>query len=71
MPRSFGFVFGLLLRVGFWKIVQVTMKHDPFGAMSETMQTLHPSCIHTLRWSLKRSVKRTWTSYAFSTNESA
>ena len=32
---------------------------------------LHPSCIHILRWSLKRSVKRTWTSSAFSTNESA
>ena len=35
------------------------------------METLHPSCIHILRWSLKRSVKRTWTGYAFPTNESA
>jgi hypothetical protein len=35
------------------------------------MHTLHLSCIHLLRWSLKRSVKRTWTSSAFSTNESA
>jgi hypothetical protein len=35
------------------------------------MRTVHPSCIHILRRSLKRSVKRTWTSSAFSTNESA
>ena len=35
------------------------------------MWTLHPSCIHILRWSLKRSVKWTWTGFAFSTNESA
>ena len=34
------------------------------------MWTLHPSCIQILRWSLKHSVKRTWTGYAFSTNES-
>jgi hypothetical protein len=27
----------------------------------ESMWTLHPFCIHILRWSLKRSVKRTWT----------
>ena len=53
------------------KIVQVTVEHDPFDAMQESMQTLHPSCIHILRWSLKRSVKRTWTSSAFPTNESA
>ena len=32
---------------------------------------LHPSCIHILSWSLKRTVKRTWTSSAFSTNERA
>jgi hypothetical protein len=31
----------------------------------------NPSCIHLLRWSLKRSVRRTWTGSAFSTNESA
>ena len=47
------------------------MKHDPFDAMKESMWTLHPSCIHILCWSLKRSVKRTWTGSAFSTNESA
>ena len=36
------------------------------------MSTLHPSCIHLLHWSLKRSVlKRTRTGSAFSTNESA
>ena len=35
------------------------------------MQTLHPSCVHILCWSLKRSVKQTWTSSTFSTNESA
>ena len=27
------------------------------------MKTLHPSCIHILRWSLKRSVKQTWTGF--------
>ena len=32
---------------------------------------LHPSCIHILRWSLKRSVKRTWTGSAYSANKSA
>jgi hypothetical protein len=32
---------------------------------------LHPSCIHILRWSLKRSVKQTWTGSTFSTDESA
>jgi hypothetical protein len=35
------------------------------------MWTLHPSCIHILRWSLKRGVKQTWTGSAFSTKESA
>ena len=32
---------------------------------------LHPSCIHILRWSLKHSVKWTWTGSAFATNGSA
>ena len=31
----------------------------------------HPPCIHMLRWSLKRSVKRTWSRSSFPTNESA
>ena len=35
------------------------------------METLHPSCIHLLHWSLQRSVNRTWTGSAFSSNESA
>ena len=47
------------------------MKHDPLDAMQESVQTLHPSCIQLLRWFLQRSVKWTWTSSAFSTNESA
>ena len=56
----------------FLKLVQVTMKHDPFDAIWESMSTWHPSsCIHILCRSLKRSVKRTWTNSAFSTNESA
>jgi len=29
------------------------------------MWTLHPSCIHLFRWSLKRSVKRPWTGSTF------
>ena len=48
----------------FLKIVHVTMKHGPF-------ETLHPSCIHLLHWSLQHSVKQMWTSFAFSTNESS
>ena len=55
----------------FLKTVQVTMKHDPFDAMWDSTRTLHPSCTHILRWSLKHSVKRTWTRSAVSTNESA
>ena len=35
------------------------------------MKTLHPFCIHILHWSLKRSVKWSWTGSAFSTNENA
>ena len=35
VPWSPGFVLGLLSRGGFWKIVGVTMKHDPFDAMWE------------------------------------
>jgi hypothetical protein len=56
----------------FLKTVQVTMKHDPFDAMLESMATLHPPRIHILplRWSLKRSVKpRIWTGSAFSTHD--
>ena len=37
----------------------------------QSMNIVHPSCIHILHWSLKRSVKRTWTGSAYSTNESA
>jgi hypothetical protein len=55
----------------FLKSVQVTTKHVPFDAMVESMWTLHPSYIHVLHWSLKHSVKQTWTGSAFSTNESA
>ena len=54
----------------FLKMNQVTMKHYPFDAMQESMQTLHLSCIHILCWSLKHNAKQTWTSSAFSTNES-
>ena len=71
MPWSLGFVLGLPLKSDFLKIIQVTMKHDPFDAMQESMYTLHPSCIHILRWSPMRSVRRTWTGSPFSTNESA
>ena len=39
------------------KIVQKTMKHDPFDDMQESIQTLHPPCTHVLHRSLKRSVK--------------
>ena len=55
----------------FLRIVQVTMKHDPFDATYEVTQTLHPPYIHLLRCSLKRSVKQTWTHSAISTNERA
>ena len=54
----------------FLKIVQVTMKRDPFYVMKKSMQTLQLCCIHLLCWSLEHSVKRTWTGSAFNTNES-
>jgi hypothetical protein len=49
----------------FLKVVQETMKPDPFDAM----WTLHPSCIQVLRWSLQHSVKWTWTGSDFPTND--
>ena len=59
-------------KMWFLKIVQVTMK------MIHLMPCRDPCRLHnhlaftsSLRWSLKRSVKRTWTGSAFSTNESA
>jgi hypothetical protein len=42
------------------KIVQVTTKRDPFDSIQKSI----------LHWSLKRSVKSTWTGSTFSTNES-
>jgi hypothetical protein len=72
MPQSPGFCVRPTSKRWLLKIIQVTMKHDWFNAVKESMWTLHPSCIHILCRSLKRSVRwRTWTSSIFSTNESA
>ena len=71
VPWSPDFVLGRPPRGGVFEIIQVITKHDPFDAMQGSMWTLHLSCIHIFRWSLKRSVKRTWTGSACSTNESA
>ena len=59
------FCVKLTFKRWFLIIVQVTMKHNPFEATYES--TYH----HVLHWSLNCSVKRTWTGFAFSTNESA
>ena len=40
--------------------------------LMDACQQAYSTCIHILRWSFKRSVKRTWTNFPrFSTNESA
>ena len=59
------FVLGLPPRTGFFE--NSPSDHEPF----DVMQALHPPCPHVLHWSLKRSANRTWTSSAFSINESA
>jgi hypothetical protein len=56
------------------KIVQFTMEHDPFDAMDEKIHVdcyIHLAFTYSLRWSLKHSVKRTWTGSASPTNETA
>jgi hypothetical protein len=65
------FVLGLPSRGGFRKYSKC-----PWN-MIHTMPCRNPCrlyirlAFHINRWSLKRSVKRTWTGFAFSTNESA
>jgi len=69
---SSGFVLGLPPRGGSWKLSK-----QPWN-MIHLMPCKNPCRLHihlaftySLRWSLKHSVKRTWPSPAFSTNESA
>ena len=67
VPLSLGFVLGLPPRGGFFE--SSPSDHDTWFIWCHA--DLHPSRIHILRWSLKRSVKRPWTMSVFSTNESA
>ena len=57
----------------FWKWSKWpwNMTHSIPCRTPRKLKTLHPSCIHILRWSLKRGLEPTWTGSAFSTNESA
>ena len=67
VPRSPGFVLGLPPRGG---SKNIPSDHETWTIQCHVgihWKKLNPSCIHMLRWSLKR----TWTSSAFSTNESA
>ena len=67
-----GFVLGLPLRGGFWQwskwpcnMIHLVPCKNPCRLY------IHLAFTYILRWSLERSVKRTWTGSAFSTNESA
>ena len=62
-------VFGVLWSPGF--VLDLPPCGDFWVPCRNACRLLHPSCIHILHWSLKRSVKRTWTGSTFSTNESA
>ena len=71
VPWSSRFVSGLPPRGGLWKkskwpwnIIHLLPCRNPCRLYTHLG-------IHILRWSLKHSVKPTWTSPAFSTNESA
>ena len=55
----------------FLKIVQVTMRHDPLMSCRNPCRLYIHLVVHKLHSSLKHSVRQTWTSSAFSTNESA
>jgi hypothetical protein len=56
----------------FLKIVQVTMNTiQSMSCRNLCRLYTHLAFTYILRWSLKQSVKRTWTSSAFSTHESA
>ena len=68
VPWSLGFVLGLPPRGGSWK--QSKWPWDTIHSMPcrNSCRILHPSRIHALRWSLKRSGKRTWTGSVFPTN---
>ena len=71
VPWSPDFVLGLRPRGGFLKTIKVTMKHDSLDAKNPCRFSIPLAFTYILRWSLKRSVKQTWTGSAFSTNESA
>jgi hypothetical protein len=67
-----GFVLGLPPRGGFWE--QTKWPWDMIDSMpcrNPCRLCIHLSFTYILRWSLKRSVKWTWTGSTLSTNESA
>ena len=70
VPCSPGLVLGLPPRGGFWKQSKWPWNMIHLVPCRIPCRLLHPSCIHVLCWSLKHSVKRTWTNSTFSTNES-
>ena len=66
-----GFVLGLPPRGCFWIESKWPWNMLRLTPCRHPCRLLHPSCIHILCWSLKRSVKLTHTGPAFSTDESA
>ena len=73
MPWSPSFVLGLPPRVGFWKKSTWPCQNIIHLMPCQNPRRLYVHLVFTysIYWSLKLSVKRTWTGSAFSTNESA
>ena len=71
LSLSNGFVLGLPPRGCFWIESKWPWNMLRLTPCRHPCRLLHPSCIHILCWSLKRSVKLTHTGPAFSTDESA
>ena len=72
VPWFPGFVLGLPPRDGFWKLSKWpwNMIHS-MPCRNPCRLYIHIAFTYILCWSLKRSVKRTWTGSTLSTNESA
>ena len=72
VPWSPGFVLGVPPRGGFWKQSKWPwiMIHS-MSCRKPCRLYVHLAFTYILRWSLERSVKRTWTGSAFSANEGA
>ena len=66
-----GFVLNLPPRGGFWKHSKWPWNMIHSMPCRDPCRLYIHLAIHMLCWSLKRSIKRTWTGSVFSTNESA